>query len=248
MWRECDGAAHVLRPVPFRAFRVVESQQVVATRKLVDTLAEHDALEALLESAKPPLPTSRSQPPLHYLLSTPFRYPPLRHGSRVGDRLERGIWYGSTLRRTALAERAYYRLLFVHGTTADLGPLTSDDTVFQAAIGATRLADLTLPPFAAFTHRISSPASYADSQPLGTAMRAAGVEACLFSSARDPERAVNCALFEPVFASALPFAPETWTCRTERSGVEFRNPFLGMTLVFSQGDFLVEGVLPRPGI
>ena len=59
----------------------------IATRKLVDSLAEQELLEKLLEGAKPPAPGAR----VHYLLSTPFRYPPLPHGSRFGRATERGI-------------------------------------------------------------------------------------------------------------------------------------------------------------
>lgn len=247
IWRDCDGAAHVVPHGAFDAFRVVEAQHVVATRRLVDSLEEHDVLERLLDAAKPPEAPEPRLGRLHFLLSTPFRYPPLRHGSRLGSHFERGIWYGSQTRAAALAERAYYRLLFLEGTTATLDPVTTQDTVFQAAIGATRLTDLTVPPFSAFTPRISSPTSYADSQPLGTAMRAAGVQACLYVSARHPERAVNCALFEPVFAATQPFSPETWTCRAQKAGVEFRNPFLGLNQAFPREAFLVDGVLPRPG-
>lgn len=57
---------------------MVESQEQVATLQLVDTLEEQALLEELLESSKPPVPADAE--PLHYLLKTPFRYPPLRWG------------------------------------------------------------------------------------------------------------------------------------------------------------------------
>ena len=87
-------------------------------------------LEQLIEDVKPP---SGPPPGLHWLLFTPFRYPPLRHGSRFGTRAERGIWYGSRTRATAFAEKAYYLLLFLDGTAADLTPLETDVSIFQAA-------------------------------------------------------------------------------------------------------------------
>src|SRR5207245_1032206 len=100
----------------------VEAQHQVSTRKLVDTLEEQALLEELIDRAKPP-DSTRGR--LHYLLSTPFRYPPLRHGSRFATRQERSLWYGSETRRTAFAEVAYYRLVFLEGTRADLGAVST---------------------------------------------------------------------------------------------------------------------------
>src|SRR5687768_11875664 len=62
------------------AWRMVEAQHVTATLKLVDDAEEHEVLEALIEASKPPLPDAVRR--LHYLLATPFRYPPPTHGSR----------------------------------------------------------------------------------------------------------------------------------------------------------------------
>ncbi|MCF6299044.1 MAG: hypothetical protein L3J01_04110 [Thiomicrorhabdus sp.] len=53
--------------------RVVESQEQIATNQLVDNLEEQKQLEELLEKSKPKLPSKPND--LHYLLSTPFRYP-----------------------------------------------------------------------------------------------------------------------------------------------------------------------------
>ena len=51
---------------------MVEAQHVVSTLKVVDTLAEQERLERLLEETKPLVPPECRR--LHYLLSTPFRY------------------------------------------------------------------------------------------------------------------------------------------------------------------------------
>jgi hypothetical protein len=53
---------------------MVESQEQIATRGYVDTLAEQSVLEELLEESKPAYPDKTTD--LHYLLKTPFRYPP----------------------------------------------------------------------------------------------------------------------------------------------------------------------------
>lgn len=60
---------------------------------------------------------------IHYLIFTPFRYPPLKYGSRFGRAFEPSLWYGSLQLKTAFAEVAYYRLRFFHDTEANLGYL-----------------------------------------------------------------------------------------------------------------------------
>ena len=80
IWQACAGR---LRPGTLSGtlWRMVESQEEIATNALVDTLEEQAALEYLLDATKP---RRSGLDDLHYLLATPFRYPPLRHGSRFG--------------------------------------------------------------------------------------------------------------------------------------------------------------------
>ena len=142
IWTQCAGRSEI-RELRLTPWRVVESQHQVSTRKLVDTLEEQALLEALIDGAKPPDATAGRQ---HYLLFTPFRYPPLRHGSRFGDRNARGIWYGAELVSTAMAEVAYYRLVFLEGTTAALDRLTVELTAFRAKAHTLTGVDLMAPP------------------------------------------------------------------------------------------------------
>src|SRR5215831_5396257 len=125
IWTECAGSSR-FRRLTLAAWRAVESQTLISTRKLVDSDDEQAILEELIESAKPPVREGAEFASLHFLLYTPFRYPPLPHGSRFGTRHERGIWYGSLALRTVFAEVAYYRLLFLEGIDGDLGSLTID--------------------------------------------------------------------------------------------------------------------------
>src|SRR5258705_13144073 len=163
--------------------RVGEAQFRNSTRKLVDSDEEQRLLEELLDArAKLPVPAGFER--LHYLLYTPFRHPPLRHGSRFGTHRERGILYASRDLATAFAEVAYYRLLFLEGTRAELAPLLVELTAFSFRVAATRGVDLTRPPFRAFEDRISSPVSYPDPQRLRAEMPEAGVEACLYAPPR----------------------------------------------------------------
>ncbi len=244
IWTQCAGRTRV-RSLAGDAWRVVEPQHLVATRKLVDSDAEQQVLEELIESTKPPLPAGR----LHFLLTTPFRYPPLRHGSRFGTRAQRGIWYGSVAQRTAFAETAYYRLLFLEGTAAELAPLHVELSAFRASFRSDRGVDLAALPFAAFRDRISSPVDYRESQRLGYEMREAGVYVFRYWSARDRQGGLNVGLFNPKgFSSRKPSVPETWHCVAARDGVETtkKDVFARVSFRFARGEFEVEGRLPAP--
>lgn len=244
IWTRCAGTSR-LRALRIDAWRVVEAQHQVSTRKLVDSVDEQILLEELVDGVKPADPTRGK---LHYLLATPFRYPPLRHGSRFGSRHESSIWYGSESRRTALAEVAYYRLVFLEGTTAQLGVVTTTLTAFTARATSSHGVDLVAPPFDAHRRAIASPTRYTSSQALGTAMRGAGVELFRYPSARDAD-GVNVAAFTPsVFGTAKPRRFETWHCVASRERVELsaRDYFKRNALVFQRETFMVSGALPFP--
>lgn len=227
---------------------MVESQHQIATRKLVDSDAEQLVLEQLIDSAKPP---QRTRATLHYLLSTPFRYPPLRYGSRFGSRSEPGIWYGSETQRTAFAEVAYYRLLFLEGTAADLGLLETELTAFRATVDTARGVDLSAKAFARCRDALTSKTSYDATQRLGTAMRNAGVEAFRYASARDTAGGINIGVFSAAaFGRRQPKALETWHCAATRQQVELvrRDYFARASHRFERGEFVVGGVLPAPAL
>src|SRR6185503_12477104 len=180
IWTRCAGGSE-LRTLRLSPWRVVEAQHQVSTRKLVDSAEEQVLLEEMIDRVKPPDVTKGR---LHYLLATPFRYPPLLHGSRFGGRHEPGIWYGSETLRTAFAEVAYYRFVFLEGTRADLGVVATQLTSFTARAKTARGVDLTVAPFDAHHAVIASPAKYDATQALGAEMRDAGVELFRYPSAR----------------------------------------------------------------
>jgi len=247
IWTRCAGTSEI-RALRLIAWRAVEAQHQVSTRKLVDSADEQQLLEELIDRAKPPDPTRGR---IHYLLATPFRYPPLPHGSRFGTRHERGIWYGAESRGTVFAEVAYYRLVFLEGTRADLGLLTTQLTAFSVRAHSSRGVDLVAAPFAAHRRAIANPVRYATPQTLGAAMRGAGVELFRYPSARDPKEGVNVGAFAPiVFGSAKPRGLETWHCTATRARVELvkRDYFGRETFVYARERFLVKGVLPAPAV
>jgi hypothetical protein len=248
IWTRCEASSRI-RPLSGRPWRVVEAQHLTSTRKLVDSADEQAVLEGLLERAKPPIPADPAFSGLHFLLTTSFRYPPLRHGSRFSTRHERSLWYGSKEIRTAFAEAAYYRFLFLDGTTADLERLTVEISAFRVRIRTRRGLDLTRPPFDGFERKISAPDRYDESQALGAAMREAGVEAFRYVSARDPSHGTNVALFTPAaFDEKRPEGLETWTCFADRRRVEFqrRDFFDRPVFRFEREAFVVAGRLPAP--
>jgi hypothetical protein len=249
IWTRCAGTSEI-RPLRLMPWRAVEAQHQISTRKLVDSREEQEVLEELIDRVKPPLVPATSRR-LHYLLYTPFRYPPLPYGSRFGTRHEPGIWYGSDTLPTAFAEVAYYRLLFLEGSSADLGAVTTQLTAFRVNARASRGVDLTRSPFASHRRTIASPVSYKASQSLGSAMRAAGVELFRYPSARDPGGGSNVAAFTAdAFGRSRPRELQTWECTAHRERVELakRDYFGRDAHSFERATFLVDGKLPAPGL
>ncbi len=258
IWTLSKGAAAVT-PIGGELVRIVESQEQIATNQLVDSLEEQALLEQLLEQGKPTLPGGDRV--RHYLLSTPFRYPPLRHGSRFGQRHEPGIFYGAATVATALAETAYYRFAFWAGMRVPprSGALTTAHTAFAAAYAASAGVRLQAPPFDRFTMELRRPDSYAATQALGTRLREEGVLAFEFASARDPGGGINVALFRAqALASTQPGWQQPWLCETRPDRVTFFSSVPGQggvgtgtapgTVRHPLDDFLVDGRLPLPAM
>ena len=245
LWAACGSRAE---PGTFagEVLRMVESQEQVATQRLVGNLGEQDLLESLLERSKPPRPAATAG--LDYLLATPFRYPPLRYGSRFGRRHEPALFYAACARPPLLAEAAYYRFVFWQGMqTPPQRMLRTQHTVFGARVRAHHAYRLDAQPFDAHREVLASPGDYSATQALGTALRTAGADALVYPSARDPERGLNVALFTPAaFAEPRPSFREEWFCETAADCVSFRSRGgLGVhTLPLAQ--FTVDGALPMP--
>jgi hypothetical protein len=250
IWTRCagDSESGLIRALRLAPWRAVEAQHQLSTRKLVDSREEQELLETLIDRVKPPAVATTTQ---HYLLTTPFRYPPLRHGSRFGARRERGIWYGSETRETMFAEVAYYRMVFLAGTSAELGTITTQLTAFRVHARSRRGVDLVAKPFVAHRAAIASPSSYSETQALGAAMRAAGVELIRYPSARDVKGGVNVAAFTPkVFGRTSPREIENWYCTTSVGVSEFaKQDYFGQEAIsFQRAQFLVHGSLPAPAL
>ncbi len=232
-----------------RLTRVVESQEQIATNSLVNTLEEQGLLEEMLEQSKPLRPQETER--LHWLLATPFRYPPLLHGSRLGRATASAIFYGSRKITTALAETAYYRFLFWGGMASPptTGKLLTQHTTFEALYESAQGLKLHHAPFLEFANELTHPSSYEHSQTLGMAAREQGMEVIEFISARDPNRGVNVALLAPqALASANPLNPCPWLCETTATQVAFHRRAGNTFHSFPLTNFLVAGQFPQvPG-
>jgi hypothetical protein len=236
------------KPLAGTLRRLVESQEQVATNGLVRSLHRQAALEEMLEATKPAL--RRGTEHLHYLLAAPFRYPPLPHGSRFGSRTEPSLFYGSLNPETVLAEAAYYRFVFWSGmTTPPAEKYVTQHTLFGAEYRTARGLNLREPPFARLQKQLTDPADYSASQQLGAALRAAGVEAFEYQSARDPARGSNLALFTPcALSQPAPSSFESWLCETAGEQVRFYARQGAGVHVFPLALFLLKGKLPQPAV
>lgn len=213
---------------------MVEAQHISSSRDLVDSREEHDLLENLLENSKPAIAHQK-----HYLIFTPFRYPPLAYGSRFGARFEPSLWYGSVDLHTALIEVAYYRLKFFHDTSANLEYIEIPMTAFKTYIQTNNGIDLTQFPFNQYQNKISNKTSYQHSQTLGTEMREDNIEAFIYTSARDKKQKDNVAAFTPeVFKSKdtkYIDNMQNWRCIANRNVIEFTRD--EQRLEFSREEF-----------
>lgn len=246
IWEDCKGELQI-GTVAGTAYRLVESQEQIATLGYVDTLEEQALLEEMLESIKPPYVFASEN--FHYLLKTPFRYPPLQWGSRFGRIHEPGIFYGGSNMHTTLAESAYYRFVFwysMHATPIK-NKIRSEHSLFSVDYTSAQGIHLHQHPFDKHRTQLTHPQDYSYTQQLGTAMRNAGVTAFEYISARDPQLGICVGLFTPqVFVQKQPQETTQWLCEVSATDVAFKQ--LGKTNViqFSFDHFAINGELPTP--
>lgn len=248
IWSKCKGQTHI-HPLNEKAWRIVETQHVTATRKLVDSLEEQTILEELIDSSKPQLSPLLAE--YHPLLATPFRYPPLKYGSRFGNKNEHALWYGSLALPIAMAEKAFYQFNFLRASAANFGVIEVALTAFAVQITTQKGIQLTQTPFTKYAALISSPSVYAPSQKLGNAMRRAGVQAFTYQSARAKQSGTNIALFTPkAFSTKKPLQDsfQSWQCIATKSLIEFirASAIEVESFSFPLQNFLVNGELAQP--
>lgn len=195
-------------------WRAVEAQHVASTTRLVDSLREQALLEDILERTKPRTEATKG---LHYLLATPFRYPPAARGSRFRGPADPGVFYGAEEPRTACAELGYWRWRFLMDSEGlqQIGPVAH--TVFLARIQH-KAVDLREKPFARDAAKWTHPADYAATQSFGLVAREAGVGLIRYRSVRDPQGGGCGAVLRPqAFSARRPLREQTWFLTVSRS-------------------------------
>jgi len=224
------------------AWRFVEAQHRVATLKLVDGLAEQALLEQVLEDSKPALPPECAG--LDYLLATPFRYGAVYpQGSRFrrAGRTE-GVFYAAEQPDTALAEIAFYRLLFFAESPGTPFPANAADyTAFSVELSTAAAIDLTALPFSQDDAAWTAPVDYAACQALAETARSAGLELIRYRSVRDPARGAALAVLTcRAFARPAPSDRQTWQIRIGATGVQAICDFPRRRLEFRRADFAAD--------
>lgn len=231
-------------------YRLVEGQHFISTRKLVDSDAEQELLEDILDNSKPPAPTKNSKGNLHYLLYTPFRYPPLKTGGRFHTRIEQSIFYGSEELETSMAEIAFGRFLFMQNSEAELQPMNVPYTHFMVKVKSEKAVLLNKKPFDTDREKISSQSSYNYSQKLGQLMRNDGAELFTYFSARITD-GINVGLFSvEAFTNNKPIAgrDKHWSVYITNDKVEFHRSHMKdnkkESHVFEISEFKIKNKFP----
>ncbi|MCB9990461.1 MAG: RES family NAD+ phosphorylase [Rhodospirillales bacterium] len=220
-------------------WRLVESQSESSTMKLVDNDEEHDILEKAIEDTKPNFPAGCQH--LHYLLKTPFRYAPYPNGSRFRRANQReGAFYGSENVETAIAEMAFYRVLFFSESPDT--PLPENPgayTAFTVKYNAPHSIDLTEQPLNKDEKHWTHPNDYEACQKLADTARQARIEAIRNQSVRCPAGGKNVTLIShETFTGTEPGNDrQAWRFAVKRMGVMAVCEFPEKRLFFPAANF-----------
>lgn len=208
------------KPAHFQSYRaklwrLVEAQHRISTNRLAADASDQALLERLVDEVKPTLPPAARG--LHYLLATPFRYGHMK-ASRFRKAGERpGIFYASEHVATAIAETAYWRLLFFSRSPGFNPPSNVvEHSAIMVPMQTDRLLDLTARPFLQHAVLWRDPDDYSACQALAGRARRIKAQAIRYASVRDPEARANIALFDPsAFTASTPKIEQTWHFRYE---------------------------------
>lgn len=221
LWRREWIDQHA-EPRSMTAFRMVETQYIAATMRLVDSFDEQRLLEEMLEESKPGLPVEARD--AHYLLAAPFRYWPVTP-SRFRAVNMPGIWYGADDPYCACAEIAYWRQRFLLDS-AGLAKqhLSTEHSMYEVAIDGISV-DLLSDPWTQAESHWKHHSDYTETQKLGALVRSsARVEWIRYASVR-AEGHVCAAVFD-VRCLTMVTADnryEQWHCHAARDKVTLSN-------------------------
>lgn len=194
-----------------KAWRLVEAQNIISTRKLVENVHEQNILDDILDRSKPQVPEACQH--LDFLLFTPFRYRPYPHGSRFRPAgITDGVFYAAQEYETAVAELAHYRMKFYRESPGLNAPDNAPDyTAFQVDLKTPFALDLTADPFVQYQDFWTRDKDYGPCQALAEIVREAGIEIILSRSLRDPSGRKNVNVLScAAFTKPNPIQMQTW--------------------------------------
>ncbi|MBX2849561.1 MAG: RES family NAD+ phosphorylase [Acidiferrobacterales bacterium] len=229
-----------------KVWRMVETQETAATLNIVDSMEEQSLLEELLDEAKPPYRSGTEN--MHYLLKTAFRYPPLKHGSRFGNRTMPSFFYASETIQTVLAETAYYRFVFLYDMQDQYAnTIDSKHCLFNVSVRTKKCLNLCSKKYSPIRAALIDIKDYSYCQAIGDwAVTKKSTELIRFYSARHYQQ-VNIAVAEPkTIVSKSPNSMQSWLCRTSAQRISFSSREADNPISFSIEDFTVDDTLPRP--
>lgn len=228
--------------------RIVETQEYSGSLSLVDNLDEQSVLELILDDYKPPYAEGSKE--RHYLISSPFRYPPLEYGSRFGSVIEPSYFYASESVESCLAEAAFYRFMLVDGTVLPYQKtITSKHDLFYVNAESANAIDLCNIKQSAILNELSHPSSYLISQSIGKHCRNKGATLLRFYSARSEQQGINVAIDNhSVITSTVPLNITPYICELDcqQNKVRFSAP-RNFPVSFQRSQFEVNGQFPIIG-
>ncbi len=216
-------------------WRLIEGQYRPATLKIVDSLAEQQRLEDLLEASKPRIPPDCAH--LDYQFSAPFRYGCYPRDSRFRRKGQTpGVFYASDNPLTAALESAWISVGFYRASPATPLPATTTaHTAILAEVQVPVAVDLTAPDNAALGVW-DDPVDYTACLTLADEVRALGCEAIRYASVRDPAQGANLAVLTcRAFAQPRPVDSQSWHVYLTRDWVVLTNETLRQGYEFAVG-------------
>jgi hypothetical protein len=209
---------------------------------LTDTAEEQNLLEDLIEGSKPPIPEECRE--LHYLLFTPFRYgaayPTGSRFRRAGMTL--GVFYASVRPETAIAEMAFYRLLFFAESPATPWPANPGEySAFSVEYATGRAIDLTRSPLNRSQDIWTHKTDYSGCQALADEVRLAGLDLIIYKSVRCPNNGTNLAVLScRVFTGTEIGERQSWHIHLSSSGARLICEFPKTVLNFDRSSFAAD--------
>jgi hypothetical protein len=156
-----------------------------------------------------------------------------------------GVFYASCCPETAVAEAAFYRLLFFAESPGLPYPKNPfEHTVYSAHISTPVVVDLTRPPYDSNSGTWMHPQDYEPCQEFERIARENKIEVICYSSVRDPDHRPCYAILKCcAFAALKPDKRQTWQLLVNDAGVYACCEFPKYGVTFTLDTFLGDSRL-----